>query len=139
MVPELRYGQFMINFNSFVIMYGGMNIENKILNDLWVLDLITMEWLLVDYHGQTNNFPKPKFLASGEILENTGQIIIHGGKSTSEDKSLAFLNLNILLEIIRFKDISNYDDQYFNYVSKINNLWKIVEVESNIYNIIIFI
>jgi len=120
-------------------MYGGMNIENKILNDLWVLDLITMEWLLVDYHGQTNNFPKPKFLASGEILENTGQIIIHGGKSTSEDKSLAFLNLNILLEIIRFKDISNYDDQYFNYVSKINNLWKIVEVESNIYNIIIFI
>ena len=129
-VPEMRYGQFMINFNTFVIMYGGMTLDNKILGDLWVLDLHTMEWLFVDLNSNTVNLPKPKFLASGELLENTGQIVIHGGKSTLEDKTLAFLNINILLDIIRNpEDLHNFDEKYFNYISKINKLWNIVEIE----------
>ena len=121
----------MLRFNNFIIMYGGKSISDKILDDLWVLDLVTMEWLNVDYHG-TSNFPKPKFLASGEILENTGQIVMYGGKSIVEDKSLAILNMNILLDIIRLGDISNYDEKYFNYVTKVGKLWRIVEIESNI-------
>jgi len=94
-----------------------------------------MEWFFVDYKNSTNNVPKPKFLPSVELLKNYGQIVIFGGKSYFDDKTVSFLNLNILVEIIRhsLSDLSNYDDKYFDYVTKVNKLWKIVDFNSKLH------
>jgi len=120
-------------FENYMIMFGGKTENEVILNDFWVLDLSTMEWFTINYESTTNSLPKAKFLPSGELLKNYGQIVLFGGKSNFDDKTVAFLNLNILVEIVRHSesDLSNYDDKYFDYVDKVNKLWKIVEFNSN--------
>jgi hypothetical protein len=128
--PPKRYGHFMTYYEDYIIVFGGKNEKEEILNDLWILDLEKFKWTTINYL-QNSNIPKAKFLSSGEVLKNYGQIVIFGGQSYFDDKSINILNFNILLEIIKFSFNVN-DDQYFDSLAKLNKLWKIIEIPSKI-------
>ena len=113
--PAERYGALMKVFENYLIIFGGKNKNEESLNDLWVFDLNTQIWSFIDYNNSTN-IPTPKFLPSGEYIENYNKIVIFGGEENYSSSVLYFLNLGILNEII----IENND------FSKINYLWTLV-------------
>jgi len=135
--PKPRFGHYMTYFENHLIVFGGKTQDNKILNDIWVLNLDTLKWMEIEYQS-TKNIPPPKFLAGGELLSNLGLIVIYGGKEIEEGNNLYFLNLKILFELSEFKYF--YDDPFnkitlyvrdpkFDYPDKVNHLWKKVQVQ----------
>jgi hypothetical protein len=133
--PPSRYGHYMTFFDNHLIVFGGKNFNDKLLNDLWVMDLEKMKWIEIDY-SNSKNIPLPKFLAGAELMKNQGLIVIYGGND-NEDKSLYLLNLKILFELSNYKyyydDLVNTHSYYpndskFDYSAKVNRLWKKIEV-----------
>jgi hypothetical protein len=135
--PPPRYGHYMEYFQNHLIVFGGKTFDDKVLNDLWVLNLGKMKWVKIDYDN-SKNIPPPNYFAGGELLNNQGLIVIYGGKENEDTNNLYYLNLKILFELTNHKYFymdsknkkSKYpDDPKFDYSSKINRLWKKIDVK----------
>lgn len=117
--PSPRYGASIVSYDNYLILFGGKNQEEQLLNELWIFNLSTLEWLNIDFKA-TTNLPEPVFAPSSEIIENQGLIVYFGGEENFSSTSvLNFLDIAILFEIVEEEDPSK---KY----TKINYLWKIV-------------
>jgi hypothetical protein len=119
--PEPRYGHFLTYYDGYVILFGGRDIKENNLNDLWLYELKSREWINIDYKNKTNA-PSPRFLTSGELAMSHGKIVIFGNKDY-EDKTIYFLDIKILLQVINYQRYKEID-----YDNKLHKLWTRVEV-----------
>jgi len=159
LIPEGRYGHNLFYYNNFVILFGGKNIEGKILDDLWIFDLQERIWIPIDYIFQSNEkendnsnfdnsinnkFVIPKYLASGAVMNNLGKLIIYGGQNNFDDKNLYILNLKYLVNIVdylvgkklkkknfkaNFMNI-NSEQQHSEIVDLLKKLWDVKMIEA---------
>lgn len=115
--PSKRYGAYLSYFDGNVILFGGKNEKDELLNDIWVFDMEKYEWGSIDYRN-SSNIPSARFNPSGEIVENYGKIVLFGGEESSGDSRIWFLDIAMLYEIVD-------DYKYNKYVSfsKINSLF----------------
>jgi hypothetical protein len=120
--PEPRYGHFMTFYDGYLILFGGRNINENNLNDLWLYNLDNNDWINIDYKNKTNA-PSARFLSSGEIVTNYGKLILFGNKDV-EDRTVYSLDLKILFRIIEYQKLKNVD-----YDSKLHKLWAHIEVK----------
>ena len=125
--PGARFGHFMTYFENYLILFGGENNNKTVLNDLWIYDIVSNFWISIEY-SNSKNIPKSKFLPSGELIENHGMVLFFGGKNNFDDTNIYLLNLKILLSLINSKKskINNID---FDYSTKVNHLWTIIETK----------
>lgn len=130
--PEPRFGHFMSYFENYLIIFGGKNKNDTILNDLWVLNFSSKnnpKWINIDYlTSPTKNIPSPKFIASGGLIRNHGVILIFGGKNNFDDKNIYMLDLKILTQLIEFK-LNPSKESTGEYSKKIPHLWKIINIK----------
>lgn len=110
--PCERYGALMKTYENMLILFGGKDANENSLNDLWVYDIDKNKWNFIDYQSSTN-VPQPKFIPSGEVIENRSKLLIFGGEEGNSE--LCFLNLPVLKQLL----IDQSDD------SLINSLWTI--------------
>jgi hypothetical protein len=132
--PRGRYGHFMGYYDGKLIVFGGKDKNDVLLNDLWVYDIQKDLWTEIEYNNLVNNIPKPKFLVSGCLLPRYGMFFFFGGKF-SEDNNIYLLNLNILNEILilKYKNRFSYED--IETLAKLNKLWKIQgETSTSLFN-----
>jgi hypothetical protein len=120
--PEPRYGHFMTYYDDYLIVFGGRDIKENNLNDLWLFDLSSRDWINIDYKNKTNA-PSPRFLPSGELVSSHGKIIFFGNKD-SEDRTIYFLDIKILLQIV---DLQN--NKHIDYDNKLHKLWTRLELK----------
>jgi hypothetical protein len=130
--PEPRYGHFMTHFENYLIVFGGKNKNEEILNDLWVLDFTDKsnpKWINIDYStSPSKNIPSAKYIASGGLIRNHGLVLIFGGKNNFDDKNIYLLDLKILSQLIEFKlNLSKESSE--EYSKKIPHLWKIISIK----------
>lgn len=135
--PPPRYGHYMAYFQNHLIVIGGKTFGDKTLNDLWVLNLEKMNWIEIEYDN-SKNIPPKNYMVGGELLKNQGLIVIYGGKEKEETNYLFYLNLKILFELTDYKyftvnsknkKLKYPEDPNYDYSSKINHLWKKIEVK----------
>jgi hypothetical protein len=122
--PSGRYGHFMGYYDGKLIVFGGKDKNEVMLNDLWVYDIQKDFWTEIVYNNLVNNIPKPKFLVTGCLLPKYGFFLFFGGKF-SEDNNIYLLNLNILNEILLLKYNNRYNIDDIETIAKLNKLWKI--------------
>ncbi len=122
--PSGRYGHFMGSYDGKLIVFGGKDKNEVILNDLWVYDIQKDFWTEIVYNNLVNNIPKPKFLVTGCLLPKYGFFLFFGGRF-SEDNNIYLLNLNILNEILLLKYNNRYNIEDIETIAKLNKLWKI--------------
>lgn len=147
--PVPRYGGILINYEDYLILFGGKNEKEEDMNDLWIFNLntlnalydknknLTPSWTHIDYPN-TKNTPSKKFLPSAEIIADHGKILIYGGKSIIDDFNIYILDIKILLELLNYKLFYSYPknkgkvypkEADFDYSSIATHLWKVVEVK----------
>lgn len=135
--PSPRYGALFTYFDNYLILYGGKDEKEKILNDIWILECpndinniksFDYNWIDVGSLIIDGNKPNPKFNPSWEILENLKKIIIFGG---SEDftNEIIFLNLDIISGIVKLINEKNQSPENIKDIPEmnrlINSLWTI--------------
>ena len=79
--PSKRYGTSMSYYElgNLLIIHGGRNnlkSTNYILNDTFLLDLYTLNWMKVEYYDKTKNVP-PRFFHQSFVYEN--DFFVFGG------------------------------------------------------------
>jgi hypothetical protein len=125
--PSQRYGHSMINYQDYLIVFGGKNTNETSLNDLWIYDINLNSWIEIDYQI-SKNIPRKKFLHTGTLIKKYGIILYYGGKDDLSDTNIYILDLKILLNLIKFKK-GLLNDPEFDYLTKVNHLWRIVPIE----------
>jgi hypothetical protein len=120
-LPIPRYGATFNYLDGDIIMFGGKNSKDILLNDLWVFRINESEWYFIDYKN-SSNVPSHRFSPSSIIVEN-GKLMIFGGEETQGDSRLAFLDVSILREIV--EKIHLKRPIIF---SKINKLWNFMDL-----------
>ena len=73
----------MVRESAMVIFGGiyGLQGQDKYLNDMFSLDLETMEWELIDFEGQTGPSPRSRHAMCWSMVNNT--IYVYGGSDDS--------------------------------------------------------
>ena len=95
--PSSRHGSCLIYYKNKLILFGGYNQgTSKLLNDLWVYNILKNEWKNIETKSNTVT-PPPMFYAGYCIYNN--YLIIFGGKSKSYGywtclEDIYLLNLN---------------------------------------------
>lgn len=117
--PEKRYGAFITYFNDYIILFGGRNKKNELLNDLWSYHLERQEWMHIDLKN-INNKPSPRFNPSGEIMNSYAKLVIFGGEDEVNDSKIWILDLSLLIEISKNKANNNKQN--------LHNLWDSIDL-----------
>lgn len=128
MAPKLRKGHFLGYHDNFIILFGGKDGDNNILNDLWILNLSDKKWIQIE-DKFVKQVPQKMYYHDGEIIDRHGKIFFFGGKKTS-DKTITILNLNVLLDL--YESYSNLKSNDKN-ITKLN-LWNFVNAPGNLIN-----
>ena len=128
--PQGRYGHNLFIFENLLILFGGKDINDNVLNDLWIFEISERKWYNINYI--TDNIGINKFLSSGIYLQNFGKILIYGGAYNIDDKNLYLLNLKHLYDIFKLlykKKNYSSDKENYDMTSKIKDLWQVVKIE----------
>jgi hypothetical protein len=139
--PEGRYGHFLGSYDNKLIVFGGKSSKMTELNDLWVYNLDSNQWMEIVYTNIIPNVPQTKFMPSGSIIDNYGVLLLFGGKSQVEDTNIYLLKLDVLSEIISYREEHrkiNYNSD-IEYISKISRLWQIIKTSKKYIYIYIYI
>ncbi|OBZ85868.1 Tip elongation aberrant protein 1 [Choanephora cucurbitarum] len=75
--PEPRSGHISILHHNRLYIFGGIN-ANRLFNDIWYLDLVTLRWHLIEAVG---HIPSPREGCSAALVDDT--IYIFGGKGVN--------------------------------------------------------
>lgn len=90
--PAPRHGHSMICFYNYVFIHGGQGADNVIYDDLWVYDIIKLDWhMIMDasrthelvHEGVSGDIPTGRVGAQAVLLENFGAAILIGGLTNS--------------------------------------------------------
>lgn len=123
--PDARYGAFITYIEDYLIIFAGKNSKDELLNDIWVFDLKNKYWENIIFKNSTDA-PSPRFLVSGEVIENFGEIVFFGG---NQDPTLYFLNYVILLNLIG----KSVDKQTETKIWRTVSLCKFIRIYSNFH------
>lgn len=117
--PEHRYGAFISFFNNYIIIFGGKNKKNELLNDLWTYSIENQEWIHIDLKNIVNK-PSPRFNPSGEIMKSYAKLVIFGGEDELNDSKIWILDLSLLVEVSK----NNFNIKKQN----LHNLWDSIDL-----------
>ena len=85
--PGSRYGHTLNYLHNFFILYGGSINNNKLLNDVWIIDLTSKKpnWICLEF--QNSLIPSPRLYHTSIICNYgaaKGMMIIFGGRDSNK-------------------------------------------------------
>jgi len=109
--PCARYGHTMnyIQEKSCLMIFGGRtNGSVGYLNDLWIISVIDLDWIKVQYRDINISMPEPRYSHCSEVLN--GNLLIFGGLGENSYCNSKLLCL-VSEEKLTFEEIMNSDSK----------------------------
>jgi len=113
--PEPRHGHTAVPAFNNIIFFGGRGNENRIFNDVIILDTLHQIWIYPKVGG---DIPSPRYYHASCAINHQTEIVMFGGV---KPKGLPSLPRVYLLQAVSGKEEENYVKERIKSVDSLNN------------------